>query len=114
MTSVVHVWDQGQCLQLVPDGIIGKPATVLPPFFFFFFLRVGTAVGWLSLIGLLQDRGCGVSEGPASREDSDGEGSSCFYGSDSACLGPHLMGCTGQLGCTGVWTAELGLINMAL
>lgn len=68
----------------------------------------------LSFTGLLQDRGGGVSEGPASREDSDGEVSGCFYRSDSAYLGPHLMGCTGQLGCTGVWTAELGLINMAL
>lgn len=38
-----------------------------------------------------------------------------LFGGDSAVfLGPHLMGWTDQLGCTGVWTAELGLINMAL
>lgn len=40
-------------------------------------------------------------------------------GCDLLCKGrvrlhPHLMGWGGQLGCTGVWTAELGLINMAL
>lgn len=40
-------------------------------------------------------------------------------GCDLLCKGkaglrPHLMEWGGQLGCTGVWTAELGLINMAL
>lgn len=71
----------------------------------------------LSLTGLLQDSGGGVWEGPES-DKQERLYVFCFLKisnqfSDFRSI-LYLRGWSGQLDCTGVGTAELGLISMAL
>lgn len=71
----------------------------------------------LSLTDLLQDGGSRVSEGPRNDKHNQWTGAAAVCGSLTvACFRcrAHLMVWRGQVDCTGVGTAELGLISMAL